>query len=328
MAVELKIASVDRLSVEHDSPGRDAAVVITGASTGIGRAVALYLDRLGHRVFAGVRRTVDAEALQAKASKRLTAVRLDVANERSIAAAAEYVATQTGDHIQGLVNNAATFASGPLELIPISEVRQVMEVNVVGVFAVTQAFLPMLRRGRGRIVNVSSAAGLNAPPGLSPYAASKFALGALTDSLRVEVAPFGIPVSIVFPGLTDTAFIDKGIEYAAYKLSELREQAPGELSDAYAVYFEGASARFARSRGQSPDVVAAAIAHALAARRPKRRYVVGRDARAVALLHKLPGRLRDWLITRLMDQQAQRALMPRQASARDGLTEPTQSAGS
>jgi NAD(P)-dependent dehydrogenase (short-subunit alcohol dehydrogenase family) len=288
------------------------AVVVTGASTGIGKATVLYLDRLGFRVFAGIRRESDGRALEAQASGRLTALHLDVANDASVAKAAECVASETGGELQGLVNNAATFASGPLELIPLDEIRRVMAVNVVGVFSVTQSFLPLLRRGHGRIVNVSSAAGLNAPPGLSPYAASKFALGALADSLRVELAPFGIPVAQIFPGLTDTPFVDKGVEYAAAKLDELRLRVSPELFSAYAVYYQGAAARFARSRGQHPDVVAAAIAHALTARRPKRQYVVGSDAKAVGRLRVLPGRLSDWLIIRLMQMQTQRQLTVRQ----------------
>ncbi len=170
-------------------------IVITGASSGIGEACALYLDGLGCRVFAGVRNPVDGESLKAKASARLMPVLLDVTDVASIDRAVETVKAAVG--MAGLVNTAGIGGGGPLEVVPPAELRKVLEVNVVGPVAVTQAFLPLLRLGRGRIVNMGSIAGLAATPFIGPYSASKFALEALTDAMRLELRPWGIHVSIV-----------------------------------------------------------------------------------------------------------------------------------
>src|SRR5216684_7141096 len=181
-------------------------IVITGASTGIGEACALRLDGLGYRVFAGVRRFADGEALKKKSSDRLSPVMLDVTSEESITAAVRTV----GDvPLAGLVNNAGIVVAGPLELIPIAMWRKQLEVNVIGQVAVTQAFLPMLRAGCGRIVNMGSIAGRSALPFSGPYCASKFALEGLTDSLRMELRQFGISVSIIEPGAVKTPIWEK-----------------------------------------------------------------------------------------------------------------------
>src|SRR6266568_4897165 len=161
------------------------SVVVTGASTGIGEACALRLDRRGFRVFAGVRREVDGGALKQKASSRLTPILLDVTDASSIKSAAAAVVAALGEEgLSGLVNNAGIAIAGPLEFLPIDELRRQFEVNVIGQIAVTQAFLPLLRKGHGRIVNMGSIAGKSALPFTGPYCASKFALEALTDSLR------------------------------------------------------------------------------------------------------------------------------------------------
>ena len=162
------------------------AVVITGASTGIGKACALELDRRGFRVFAGVRSESAAQELQAQASARLTPVRIDVTDAASIAAAAETIARSVGDAgLAGLVNNAGIAVSGPLEIVPIDALRRQLEVNVIGPVAVTRSLLPLLRKARGRVVNMSSISGGVAAPYLGPYSASKFAMEAITDTLRL-----------------------------------------------------------------------------------------------------------------------------------------------
>ncbi len=174
-------------------------VLITGASTGIGEACALWLQDRGYRVFAGVRKSTDAEALQQKSKGHLTPVLLDVADEASIREAVQFVLTQE-PKLEGLVNNAGIAVAGPLEFVPLQELRRVLEVNVVGQVAVTQAFLPLLREARGRVVLMSSISGRVAAPLMGPYAASKFALEAIGDALRRELAPWGIEVSIIEPG--------------------------------------------------------------------------------------------------------------------------------
>ncbi|GBL40485.1 dehydrogenase/reductase SDR family member 9 [Nitrospirota bacterium] len=168
------------------------SVVITGASTGIGAACALHLDAMGFQVFAGVRRREDGAALKARGSQRLLPVRLDVTDEVSIAQAAALVKEAVGEEgIAGLVNNAGIAVAGPLEVLPIPELRKQFEVNVIGAVAVTQAFLPLVRIGRGRIVNMGSIAGRATMPFLGPYSMSKFALEAMTTALRLELDTWG-----------------------------------------------------------------------------------------------------------------------------------------
>ena len=272
------------------------AVVITGASTGIGNACALHLDKKGFQVFAGVRKQADAVALQEQASERLTQVYLDVTKSASIASAAEVVATAVGDAgLAGLINNAGIAVGGPLEFLPTDALRRQLEINVVGQIAVTQAFLPLLRMGRGRIVNMGSISGRVAMPLMGPYSASKFALGALTDSLRVELYPWGIEVSIVEPGAIDTPIWEKSLS-AANKMAEAWPQ------QAYTLYGQAMNAArqttVDASRSAAPvDKVVEAVTHALTAKHPKTRYLVGRRTWVAALIAKfLSDRVRDKMI--------------------------------
>ncbi len=276
------------------------SVVVTGASTGIGRACALRLDRMGWRVFAGVRRPADGEALRAKASARLLPVELDVTDEASIARAAGRVAADTGDAgLGGLVNNAGISVAGPLEFLPLEELRRQLEVNVTGQVAVTQAFLPLIRKGNGRIVFMGSISGRLATPFLGPYAASKFALEAIADALRVELRPWGIRVSIVEPGSIATPIWEKGQD-AADELEQQLSPRGHELYDP-AIAAVRQAARDAAARGVPPGRVAKAVAHALTARRAKTRYLVGNDARLqLTMASLLPDRARDSLVSRVM----------------------------
>jgi NADP-dependent 3-hydroxy acid dehydrogenase YdfG len=188
---------------------RELPIVITGASSGIGRATALQMDQQGCRVFAGVRKEVDGEALKKMASERLTPIPLDVTDDVSIATAVATITDATSGEVSGLVNNAGLSLNGPLELVHVPDIRKLMDVNVIGLLAVTKAFLPLLRRSRGRIVNISSGHGLLAVPDKSVYAASKFAVQAISDSLRVELRPFGVSVSCIAVGKVDTAVLGK-----------------------------------------------------------------------------------------------------------------------
>jgi len=273
------------------------SLLITGASTGIGRACAYYLDEMGYQVFAGVRQLSDGEALKSQASDRLTPVLLDVTDEGTIARALRQVQDGVGSGLVGLVNNAGIAAAAPLEFIPLDVLRRQMEVNVIGQVAVTQAFLPLLRQSVGRVVFISSISGRVASPLLGPYAASKFALEALADTLRRELYPWGLKVSVVEPGRVDTPIWEKSVAAA----DGLVERLPAE---AHALY----GAMFARNRlsalrpyrGAPVEAVARAVAHALTSRRPKTRYLVGRDARLVAPFLRL---LPDWLLDRLMVSQ-------------------------
>jgi NAD(P)-dependent dehydrogenase (short-subunit alcohol dehydrogenase family) len=174
-------------------------VVVTGASTGIGLACARLLAGRGFQVFAGVRKEADAEALRSEAAS-LHPVQLDVTDSEGIAEAARTVREAAGPGLAGLVNSAGVAVTGPLEYLPVDELRTQLEVNLVGQVAVLQAFLPALRLSRGRIVNISSIGGRVALPLAGPYAASKFALEAVSDSLRRELAPWGVRVAVVEPG--------------------------------------------------------------------------------------------------------------------------------
>ncbi|GAB4330142.1 MAG: SDR family oxidoreductase [Dehalococcoidia bacterium] len=269
------------------------AVVITGASTGIGEACARRLDRIGYRVFAGVRSPEAAARLREGASERLTPLMLDVTDAGSIARAADTVREHVDDRgLRGLVNNAGIAVPGPLEYLPIDDLRQQLEVNVVGQVAVTQAFLPLLRRDRGRIINMGSISGILAAPFIGAYAASKSALEAISDALRVELRPWGIHVVLIEPGAIATPIWEKGQSRADDLAGRLPAEAMGRYGDAIA-----AVRRFAReadARGLPPEAVAKVVSQAVRATRPKARYLVGNDARlqkAVARL--LPDRVRD-----------------------------------
>ncbi len=267
-------------------------VVVTGASSGIGEASALRLARSGREVFAGVRTGADAERVRGQGVEPVV---LDVTDPASIAAAAERL---EGGPLHGLVNNAGIAVSMPLEFLPLAELRRQLEVNLVGQVAVTQAFLPHLREARGRIVNVGSIAGHSALPFLGAYAASKHALEAVTDVLRIELRPFGIEVVIVEPGSIATPMWRKGAE----GFQRLAADMPADLARLYGGRMEAfrRAAAAAAQRGEPADTVAAVVERALDAERPKTRYLVGRDARRRARVERLPDRLRDRVYERVL----------------------------
>ncbi|MEX2031234.1 MAG: SDR family oxidoreductase [Dehalococcoidia bacterium] len=286
------------------TPGRETdgrgAVVVTGASTGIGEASVLYLDGLGFHVFAGVRRVEDGERLRA-AAPRITPVIIEVTDPASIAAAAATVQQALGDRagggLAGLVNNAGIALTGPLEFIEVDRVRRQFEVNFFGHLAVTKAFLPEIRRAQGRVVNMSSMAGRVAPPFYGPYTASKHALEAASDALRGELAPWGIHVSIVEPGAIDTPIWAKGMAFAHEAIDALPPHGRALYQRMLQPALDSVEAQ--ATRGVSPEQVARAVGHALTAKRPKVRYVVGRDARIATLGRRLlPDRVMDRLLWR------------------------------
>ena len=268
------------------------SVLITGASTGIGRACALHMAKFGWRVFAGVRDPLDAASLREEGMQRLTPLFLDVTDPKSIKEAAELVAVSEGvTGLSGLVNNAGIPYGGPIEFLDLDEVRHVFEVNFLGVIAITQAFLPLLRLGTGRIVNVSSISGLLAAPFVSPYSASKFALEALSDSLRVELLPWNINVSIVEPGAIYTPIWDK----AGGVLTDLFKRAPQMGLKLYGGAIHGMEDRF-KPHGIPSVTVAHAVAHALTSRHPKTRYPIGVEGAMIRFFSGLPDRIRDRII--------------------------------
>lgn len=273
----------------------ERAVVVTGASTGIGRETALLLAARGFTVFAGVRKAADGEAIAAAASGALIPVILDVTKPEQIAAAAALVTERVGDvGLAGLVNNAGIANAAPLEFVPIDDLRYQLEVNVVGQVAVTQALLPLLRVAHGRIVNVTSIGGLIAGQMLGPYNASKFALEAITHVLRQELAPWGIEAIAIEPGQIATPIWST----AAGNADRMIAGMPPQVEAMYGEKMAGARrmAANAEANGLAPIEVAKTIHTALTARRPKTRYTVGRDAAIGAtLVARLPDRTRDRL---------------------------------
>jgi NAD(P)-dependent dehydrogenase (short-subunit alcohol dehydrogenase family) len=276
-------------------------VLITGASTGIGAACAIGCAARGMTVFAGVRNLSAGDALRAKAGTAIIPVQLDVTDGGSITKAAELVSGRVGEAgLSGLVNNAGIAIGSPLECIPLHQLRRQLEVNVVGQIAVTQAVLPLLRRGRGRIVNMGSIAGRGTIPMMGPYSASKHALEALTDALRMELYPWGIEVSIIEPGAIDTPIWNKSMQVS----TEIESELPIEGRELYQNMAERIKDRVGLSarRAIPADAVVEAVLHALTAKRPKTRYLVGRDAKLRAVMLKwLPDRLHDWLLKKILN---------------------------
>jgi NAD(P)-dependent dehydrogenase (short-subunit alcohol dehydrogenase family) len=277
----------------------ERTVVITGASSGIGAATALHLDDLGWRVFAGVRRGEDGEALRAKASSRLRPLRIDVTDQATLQTAAADVAETVGAiGLHGLVCNAGVAVGGPLEFVDLDDVRRQLEVNVVGVVATLQAFIPLLRAARGRVVLMGSIGGRMASPFIAPYSASKHALEAIADSLRVELLPWGIGVSILEPGSVATPIWDK----ATVQSAELTERLPERALRLYgrALARVGPVIEQQQRSGIPPRRVADAVTHALTASRPRTRYLIGRDAMISARVRRLlPDRAWDRVVTRV-----------------------------
>jgi NAD(P)-dependent dehydrogenase (short-subunit alcohol dehydrogenase family) len=275
-------------------------VLITGASTGIGEATALRLDEAGFRVFAGVRKEEDGERLRSKASDRLRIIQpLDVGDAEQIAAAARFVEQElAGEPLRGIVNNAGIATGGVLEAMDLDELRRTLEINSIAPVAVAQAFLPMLRRSRGRIVNMSSIGGRVAQPFAGPYIVSKHALEAINDVLRLELIEWGIDVIAIEPGTIATPIWQKGSNQAEEALAgmspeqrELYGKRVGKMAKVLASQTK---------RGAPPSKVAAAVEQALTAKRPKTRYLVGDAYLLLALKTLLPTRVVDRLLYRLI----------------------------
>ncbi|MEN8193654.1 MAG: SDR family oxidoreductase [Bacteroidota bacterium] len=274
------------------------AILITGTSTGIGKTCALHLDKLGYKVYAGVRKQADGDNLQKDASQNLTPIILDVTDEESINNVVNFIEEETGGKIFGLVNNAGIGRSGVLEVTPVTEIRKVMEVNVIGLMAMTKAMIPMLRKNKGRIINIGSTASYLASPGASAYAASKFAVRAITDSLRLELKPFGMSVVLVSPGAVESDIWEKG---KAYK-NELRKNIKPEIVSLYATLIKFGENLINELKKISADEVAKSVTHALTANKPKRYYLVGNDAKGGAKASKLPKALLDWIFMKRIEK--------------------------
>jgi NAD(P)-dependent dehydrogenase (short-subunit alcohol dehydrogenase family) len=262
--------------------------LVTGASTGIGRASALHLAGLGFHVLAGVRDPADAP-------DGLEPLRLDVTSEEDVAAAAERV----GAELHALVNNAGIALSGPVEVVPIDEWRRIVDINLLGQVAVTRALLPAILRARGRVVNMSSIGGRVANPLFGPYSATKFALEAVSDALRREVAAHGVRVISIEPGGIATPIWGKGLEDGRRISKDMSDEAARRYAKLIPAVTKVAE-RLARD-GLPPEAVAEVVGKAVTARRPRARYVVGRDAKVQAIAARLlPDAAMDALIRRAL----------------------------
>lgn len=272
----------------------DKAIVITGTSTGIGKVCALHLDKLGYEVYAGVRKQADGDNLKEEASSRLKPIILDVTSTESISSAVSIIEKETGGNLFGLINNAGIGRGGALEVTPVTEIRKLLEINVIGLMAVTQSFIPMLRKAKGRIINIGSTSGYLAFPGASLYSASKFAVRATTDSLRLELKPFGISVSLISPGAIESAIWEKGREYK----EELRKTINPDIAELYTPLRKFGD-RLNKEVKKIPAVeVAKVVAKALNLNKPKRYYFVGNDAKGAAKISKIPKAFLDWIISK------------------------------
>ena len=269
-------------------------VLVTGASTGIGEATVVHLKALGFDAVGAVRKDDDAERLEARGVRT---VRIDVTDADQIAAARDELGEVA---LAGLVNNAGIAVAAPLEFLPVDRLRQQLEINLIGQAAVTQAFLPALRRGAGRIVMVSSIGGRVALPLVGAYNASKFGLEGMSDALRRELRPQGVDVILVEPGGVKTPIWNKAEELA----DNMLEDVPPEGERLYGKLIEAVRAgttRIATDTGSEPSAVAEVIGEALTASRPRTRYLVGRDAKMRAVMSRvLPDRVMDRMIARAL----------------------------
>jgi NAD(P)-dependent dehydrogenase (short-subunit alcohol dehydrogenase family) len=275
------------------------SVLISGASSGIGKELSLELDRHGYAVFAGLRTAEDAEELRSQATQTLTPVMLDITNPDIIAAACGEVRQKTGGLLDCLVNNAGISISGAIEFIPIDDFRQQLEVNLVGQLALTQSCLPLIRNSNGRIIFISSVAGRLVTPFNGPYSASKAALVAMADALRLELAPWKLPVSVMIVGSVQTPIWEKSAQIAG----DIVRRLPREAWVQYGKAQKKAGMFYQRTgkNGLPVEKVAQQIHRVIEQPNPKAYVLVGRNALAFELAAKImPVRWRDWLVRRKM----------------------------
>lgn len=269
-------------------------MLVTGASSGIGRATTTRLERAGYTVYAGVRQMADGDALLAEHdSGRVVPLLLDVTDASMIAAAKlRLEADLAGRGLRGLINNAGTILVAPLEFSPLDQVRLQFEINVTAPLALTQALLPLLRKDKGRIVNVGSVSGSLSTPFTGTYNASKAALRAMSDALRLELAPWGVHVAIIEPGTVHTPMWPRSLR----RVLRMEQELPATATALYGPVFDRMRDFIGNAKGVSADHAAAVIQNVLDSPRPRAYYTVGADARFRLLLAHLPARVRDFLV--------------------------------
>jgi NAD(P)-dependent dehydrogenase (short-subunit alcohol dehydrogenase family) len=265
------------------------SVFITGAATGIGAATTRRLAEAGYRVFAGVHQ----EAGSLARIPGVQPVAIDVTDPSGVQDAAKVVDDATGgDGLRAVINNAGVIVQGPLELVPAGELRRQFEVNTLGPAYVIQAFLPLLRTGKGRIINISAPTARVPVPFMAPIGGSKAALASFSDSLRLELGAWGIPVMVIEPGGTDTAIFRKAETAAQAALGAADPAKAALYSDQLAAVAKAA----AKQKLGPADAVATTIVAAVEAGKPKRHYAAGSGTAIFAVLAHVPASLRERLI--------------------------------
>lgn len=273
----------------NNNVNRPHSVLITGASSGIGMATAIYLAGRGLYVYAGVRKETDRKKLLDNGLNTLTPVILDVCNHKSIEEAFSIISKDLDDSAFSLVNNAGLSLNGPLEILPLKDIENLIQVNVLGLLDVTRTFLPLIRKSCGRLVNISSGHGLMAIPDKSVYAASKFAVQAISDSLRTELRPFGVKVSNLVVGKVNTSVLGKILNDREKMIS----QADPEVLHLYSDLIEYFDKEVKNIPGIEAIEVAKVIASALLEDHPKSQYLIGPGAKKMKVLSRFPAKMRD-----------------------------------
>ena len=262
------------------------SILITGASSGIGEACANHLAKLGFKIFAGILNEEELNSFQNENPDKIQPVIMDVTRNDNILDVIEKITEKNEPPLFGLVNNAGIPVTGVVEAIPVEDFRKLFEVNIIGMHAVTKAALPHLRKNKGRIVNMGSLSSFFVGPGSSTYAASKYAVRAYTKSLRIEVAPFGMHVSMIAPGAIETKIWGKSDAY----VKKLREKIPAETLDAYKMFITAGEKMVEQIKPIPAAVVAEHVEHALTSKKPKLTYLVGKDARFGYRISNFPQR--------------------------------------
>jgi len=284
------------------SSSQRKAIVITGCSSGFGRVTALHMAKLGWHVFATVRKEADQERLIAEAAsygcaEHLTPVICDITVSEQVAALAQTVGASvpSASRLDALLNNAGTGYGAPMELLTLEDLRAQLEINVIAHVAVTQALLPLLKASRGTILNVSSLSGRVALPVLGAYAASKFALEAISDAWRVELAPFGVRVVVIEPGFYATSIFQTSRNRDRTRLGPHRGGMYERLFASVDTFFDRGAAH-----AHAPHEFAEEVEKILTSRRPHTRYILPRTATWPILLQQLlPDRVWDRLLRRM-----------------------------
>lgn len=279
--------------------------LITGASSGIGRASLLRMTQAGWQVFATVRKKEDSERLASEGNPDLIPLMMDVKDRASIERAAAEFSSRVHDRgLDGLVNVAGIGMVRPVEYATADDLQEIFDINLFGQIAVTQAFLPHLRKARGRIVNITSVGVNIAIPFGSLLNASKSAFGMFSDTMRMELYPFGVRVSTIEPGAIKTPAVDKTLGDIEGVIAKLPPEGAERYGEMLRKFAEHAYER--ENTGSSPDVVAMAVQHALTAPRPRIRYRVGKDAKLLAMLGRfLPDLVLDATRRRLFEMPSE-----------------------